>query len=138
MNSGQKAARTQIRRHQLLSQQTERMKKINKILMVVVVATAFTAVNRAQADEPFLSPRAKANQIRHAPSGSSINDPDLVKDRPAGNARAWAQTHRLQATPGAASTVDLAHGPRPTISPKDPRYEQEARRLRELQVAPIK
>lgn len=116
------------------------MKNLNLILMAAVAATAFTSVNRAQADEPFLSPRAKANQIHYAPSGSSINDPDLVKDRPAGNAKAWAQKHRATTFPGTESTVDLVHGPRPTMSPKDPRYEQAARKLREAQyqVAPLK
>jgi hypothetical protein len=114
------------------------MTNVNKILMMAVVAAALTTASRASAGEPFLSPRAKANQVHFAPSGSSINDPDLVKDRPAGNAKAWAQTHRFKTIPGTESTVDLVHGPRPTMSPKDPRYEQEARRLREVQVAPIK
>jgi len=114
------------------------MKNLNRVLAAAVVAVTFTTASRATANEPFLSPRAKANQVHFAPSGSSINDPDLVKDRPFGNAKAWAQTHRATTVHGTESTVDLVHGPRPTMSPKDPRYEQEARRLRELQVAPIK
>jgi hypothetical protein len=115
--------------------------------MLAVVAVAFTTAHRATANEPFLSPKAKANQIRFAPSGSSANDPDLLKDRPFGNAKAWAQQHRAWAQqhsattfPGTESTVDLVHGPRPTMSPKDPRYEQAARKLREsqYQAAPLK
>jgi hypothetical protein len=56
------------------------MNKINKILMAALVTTAFTAVNRAQADEPYLSPRANDNQIRHVAGDTSANDFDLVRE----------------------------------------------------------
>jgi hypothetical protein len=118
----------------------KRMKNLNKILMAALVAAAFTTASRANADEPFLSPRAKANQIRVAPAGTSANDVNLVTNRPAGNAKAWAQAQSLRTVPSTSPTVDLAHGPRPTMSPKDPRYEQAARELREsqYQIAPLK
>ena len=54
------------------------MKNITKILMATFVTFAFTAVNRAQADEPLLSPRAKDTQIRSVP-GNSANEFDLAK-----------------------------------------------------------
>lgn len=56
------------------------MKNVNKIVMAAFVALAFTAANHAQADEPFLSPRAKANQIHHVPGNPSANDHDLVRE----------------------------------------------------------
>ena len=116
------------------------MKNLSKILMAALVAAAFTTASRASADEPYLSPKAKANQIRVAPAGASANDVNLVTNRPAGNAKAWAQAQSLKTAPGTGSTIDLAHGPRPTMSPKDPRYEQAARELREsqYQIAPLK
>ncbi len=56
------------------------MNNINKILMAALVTVAFTAVNHAQADEPYLSPRANDNLIRHVPGGTSANDFDLVRE----------------------------------------------------------
>jgi hypothetical protein len=56
------------------------MKNINKILIAALATAAFTAVNRAQADEPFLSPRAYDNQIRHVASDTSANDFDQVRE----------------------------------------------------------
>ena len=48
--------------------------------MVALVTAAFTAVNRAQADEPYLSPRANDNQIHHIAGTPSANDFDLVRE----------------------------------------------------------
>ena len=84
------------------------MKNLNKVLAVAVVLSAFATASQATADEPFLSPRAKANQPHYAPAGSSINSPDLVKDRPTGNAKAWEQTHRTRMEPSTAVTSSTA------------------------------
>ena len=111
--------------------------KLNQILLAAAVAVAFTAANRAQAGEPLLSPRAQANQPRMV-SGTSANDVNLATNRPAGNAKAWELAQSLKKVPSTGQTIDLAHGPRPTLSPKDPRYEQEARRLQEVQITPLK
>jgi len=48
--------------------------------------------------------------------------------------------YSLRRVPSTGLNVDLAHGPRPTMSPKDPRYETALRELRakEFQVAPLK
>jgi hypothetical protein len=42
--------------------------------------------------------------------------------------------------PSTGRSIDLAHGPRPLLSPKDPRYETALRELRQqqFQVAPLK
>jgi hypothetical protein len=85
------------------------MKNLNKILTVAVVLSAFATASQATADEAFLSPRAKANQPHYAPAGSSsVNDPDLVKDHPAGNAKAWEQTHRTRTEPSTVMTPSTA------------------------------
>lgn len=111
----------------------------NTLLLAVATATLLTVVNTASADEPLLSPRAKANQIRVVP-GSAANDVNLATNRPIGNAKAWDHAQSLRKAPSTGPSIDLAHGPRPTLSPKDPRYDQVARELREpqLQVAPLK
>ena len=69
--------------------------KLNKILLAATVAVAFTAANRAQAGEPLLSPRAQSNQTRMV-SGMTANDVNLATNRPAGNAKAWAQAQSLK------------------------------------------
>ncbi len=109
------------------------------LLLVAATVTVFTAVNTAFAAEPLLSPRAKANQTGMVRSSSS-GDVNLITNRPIGNARAWAHAQSLQTVPSTGPTIDLAHGQRPTLSPKDPRYEQVTRELREaqFQVAPLK
>ena len=119
---------------------------MNKVLLATVVAVAFTAVNRINADEsstsaqtrvvvkPLLSPRAQANQI-HVVAGSTYADTTTI--RPAGNARAWESARSLMKAPG-MDTTDLAHGPTPTMSPKDPNYAQALREMREVQIAPLK
>ncbi len=76
---------TRLRRSKKRSQLTtitnrRTMKKINKILMAALATAAFTAVNRAQADEPYLSPRAQDNQIHHIAGTPSANDFDLVRE----------------------------------------------------------
>ena len=100
------------------------------------MAAALTTVNYAKADGAFLSPRAQGNQI-HVVAGSPVNNPNLVTNRPAGNVRGWANARSLVKTPG-MDTTDLAHGPTPTMSPKDPRYAQALQELREVQIAPLK
>jgi hypothetical protein len=129
---------------------TKRMKNMNKVLLATVVAVAFTAVNRINADEssqgvqpaqtraavkPLLSPRAQANQV-HVMAGDSTYA-DTTTIRPAGNARAWESARSLMKAPG-TDTTDLAHGPTPTMSPKDPNYAQALREMREVQIAPLK
>jgi hypothetical protein len=112
------------------------MKNTNKVLMAAVVAAALTTVNYAKADGAFLSPRARGNQI-HIVAGPSVNAPNLLTNRPTGNVRGWASARTLVKAPGMDMT-DLASGPRPTMSPKDPRYAQALQESREVQIAPLK
>jgi len=122
------------------------MNNLKKILMAILVAAAFTTASRATADEPFLSPRAKANQPHYAPAGSSVNDVNLVTNRPAGNAKAWAQAQSSRTVPGttgAASVGLVSVGYRAVgadgiaASPKV-RQQLDERGTQPIMVAPLK
>ncbi len=109
-----------------------------KFLFAATVAF-LTAVNSASAAEPILSPRAKAlaDSLRTVP-GSTMDmvDRSVRFNSPRGRELAYS----LRRIPGTGSGIDLVHGPRPTMSPKDPRYETALLELRakEFQVAPLK
>lgn len=111
-----------------------------KLLLAPAVLAIFTAVNMASGAEPLLSPRAKAlaDSLRKVPAIE--NEVDLIRDRPVGNARAWELARSFRTVPSTGPNVDLAHGPRPLLSPKDPRYETALREMRynEFRVAPLK
>jgi hypothetical protein len=113
--------------------------KTTKHLLVAAVA-AVTLTLSAQAGEPLLSPRAKelADSLRKVPSsGASV---DLARNIQYGNAKARELTYSLRKVPSTGPSIDLAHAPRPTLSPKDPRYETalRANATREFQIAPLK
>jgi hypothetical protein len=116
------------------------MKTVKHLLVAAAAVVALSVTLSAQAAEPLLSPKAKAlaDSLRKVPGTSS--DVDLTKDRPIGNAKAWELARSFRTVPSTGPSIDLAHGPRPTLSPKDPRYEQAARELRQqqFQVAPLK
>ena len=112
------------------------MKTLNQLLVAAAAVVTLNMAFAARAGEPLLSPRAKANQIRVVPGSSA--GVDTLKDRPIGNAKAWELAQSLRKVPSTGSSVDLAHARRPTLSPRDPRYDQELRRLQEVQVAPLK
>jgi hypothetical protein len=63
----------------------------------------------------------------------SINDLNLIVARAVGNVRAWEIAQGLKKTSEKNSNVDLAHGPRPNLPPKDPRYEMAVMQLRDSQ-----
>ncbi|MGE3312723.1 MAG: hypothetical protein AB7O66_22365 [Limisphaerales bacterium] len=107
------------------------------LVLTAAAATLLSTMNTAQADEPLLSPRAKANQIRTV-TGTSKDK--LDRSITSGSPKGIAMAESLRKVASAGPTVDLAHGPSPTLSPKDPRYEQAVRELREaqFQVAPLK
>ena len=77
------------------------MKNLNKILSVAVAAGALS-ITAAMANEPALSPHAKANQPHYATPGSSLNSTDVVIEHPIGNAKAREQMHRTKTEPLAA------------------------------------
>lgn len=106
--------------------------------MAALAAVTFTL--SAQAGEPLLLPRAKelADSLRKVPGVSS--DVNLATNRPIGNAKAWELAQSLRKVPSTGPSVDLAHAPRPTLSPKDPRFEAawRANAEQQFQVAPLK
>ena len=119
---------------------TKKDKTMKKTILLAVAAVgALTFAASAQAGEPLLSPRAQANQIRVV-SGASASDVNLATNRPVGNAKAWAQAQSLKTVPSTGNNIDLAHAPRPTMSPKDSRYETALREnaTKNFQVAPLK
>ena len=115
------------------------MKTLNHLLIAAAVAVTFNAGLSARADEALLSPRAKENQIRTAP-GTSADQPNLVTNRPVGNAKAWDLAQSLPTVPSTGPSVDVAHAPRPTLSPRDPRFEAAWHENAEqkVQLAPLK
>lgn len=109
-------------------------------LLLAAAVAVFAAVTTASAAEPLHSPKGKAlaDSLRKVPAAHS--DVDLTKDRPLGNAKAWDLARSFRKVPSTGPSIDLAHGPRPLLSPKDPRYETALRELRakEFHVAPLK
>jgi len=63
-------------------------------------------------------------------------DRSVLPGTPKGRELAYS----LRKVPSTGPSVDLAHGPRPWLSPKDPRYETALRELRakEFYIAPLK
>ena len=110
------------------------------LILAVTTAAVLTVISAASAAGPLHSPKGKAlaDSLRKVPAVHS--DVDLAKDRPIGNAKAWELARSFRKVPSTGPTIDLAHGPRPLLSPKDPRYETALRELRarEFQVAPLK
>ena len=108
-------------------------------LLLAATVAVITAVNAASAAEPLLSPKAKAlaDSLRTVPgSTTDMIDRSVLPGSPKGRELAYS----LRKVPSTGPSVDLAHGPRPSLSPKDPRYETALRELRarEFQVAPLK
>lgn len=115
------------------------MKQIHQLVVAAVTFVALEQVARVQAAEPLLSPRLQSLQTRVVP-GSSAGDPDLTKNRPMGNAKAWNAAQSRRTVPSSGREVDLAHAPRPSVPAKDPRYDALLREnaMKQLQVAPLK
>lgn len=109
------------------------------LLLAVAVTGIFSFAASANAGEPLMSPRAKeqAYSLRKVPGTT----PDMI-DRSVklGSPRALELAHSLRKVPSTGPSIDLAHAPRPTMSPKDPRYETalRANAVREFQIAPVK
>ena len=111
------------------------------ILLAVAVAGVFTFAASARAGDVVMSPKAQAlaDSLKKVP-GTSANDVNLATNRPIGNAKAWALAQSLKTVPSTGPSIDLAHAPRPTMSPKDPRYQTALREnaMKNFQVAPLK
>jgi hypothetical protein len=107
--------------------------------LLAATVAVFTAVNSASAAEPLHSPKGKAlaDSLRTVPgSTTDMIDRSVLPGTPKGRELAYS----LRKVPSTGPRVDLAHGPRPLLSPKDPRYETALRELRakEFQIAPLK
>lgn len=113
--------------------------KTLKYLLAAAVVIVGVAVS-AQAGEPLLSPRAKeqADSLRKVPAVA--NQVNLALDRPAGNAKAWELARSVRSVPSTGPSIDVAHAPRPTLAPRDPRYEAawRANAERQFELAPVK
>ena len=97
------------------------MKMLNRQLAAAVVM--FGIVVSTQAVNPLLTPRLQDVHYGLPRVPVSPNDPDLVANRQVGDAKAreMAQSNRI--VPSDGPEIDLAHGPRPTVRPKDPNYD---------------
>ena len=109
------------------------------LLLAAASVALFTLVNTASAAEPLHSPKGKAfaDSLRTVPgSTTDMIGGGVLSGSPKGRELAYS----LRKVPSTGPSVDLAHGPRPAMSPKDPRYEAALRemRVREFQVAPLK
>lgn len=111
-----------------------------KTTILLTVASLLTVISSASANEVRLAPRAQANADSLRRVSGSAGSADLTANRPSGNVRAWETSHSFRKSSGNTSDADLARGPQPLLSPRDPRYETVARELREkgFQVAPLK
>ena len=113
------------------------MKK--NLLFAIAAAAVLTLTASVNAGEPLLSPRAKeqADSLRKVPGTTA----DII-DRSVklGSPKALEFAHSLRKVPSTGPSIDIAHAPRPTMSPKDPRFETalRANAQREFQIAPVK
>lgn len=115
------------------------MNDMKTTLLLAATVAVITAANAASPAEPLRSPKAKALAASLLPPPgptADMIDRSLQPGSPKGRELAYS----LRKVPSTGPRVNLAHGPRPTLSPKDPRYEQVARESREtqFQVAPLK
>jgi hypothetical protein len=109
------------------------------LLLAAATVALLAIVNTASAAEPLHSPKGKAlaDSLRTVPgSTTDMIDRSFLPGTPKGRELAYS----LRKLPSTGPSVDLAHLPRPLLSPKDPRYEMALRELRarDFQVAPLK
>jgi hypothetical protein len=127
------------RQHAATNEERQIMKKT--ILLAIAAAGIFTFTASAQAGEPLLSPKAReqANSLRKVAGTTSDKIDRSVK---VGSPKAIELAYSLRKVPSTGPSIDLAHAPRPTMSPKDPRYEvalrENATRQLDVQIAPLK
>lgn len=103
---------------------------------VVTLVVAFSA----QAGDAFMTPKAKA-QADSLKSVAATTHDKIDRSMQAGTSpkgREAAQS--LRKVPSAGPGVDLAHAPRPLLSPRDPQFEPvlRANAAKQFEVAPLK
>ncbi len=109
------------------------------LLLAVAVTGIFSFAASANAGEAVMSPKAKeqAYSLRKVP-GTTVDMID--RSIQPGTPKSRELAYSLRKVPSTGPSIDLAHAPRPTMSPKDPRYETalRANAVREFQIAPVK
>ena len=115
------------------------MKKLSYLVAATAAIATLGFTQNTRGGDVLLSPHARELQPHIVP-GSSAHDPDLTADRPNGDAKVWTRMRSMQTVPSTGPDIDLAHGARPTLSAKDPRFEValRANAVREFDVAPLK
>ena len=108
-------------------------------LLAAATVALLTVVNTATAAEPLHSPKGTAladSLLTVSGSTTDMIDRSFLPGTPKGRELVYS----LRKVPSIGPSVDLAHGPRPLLSPKDPRYETALRELRarEFQIALLK
>ena len=115
------------------------MKTLKKVLLTAAVV-AIGATFSAKAGEPLYSPKAKeqAASLRKVPTAQ--NELNLAANLPYGNAKALEIAQSIRKVPGTNNDFDLVHATRPSLAPKDPRFDIAWREnaTREFQIAPTK
>ena len=110
-----------------------------KVLLIAAAAATLTLANSALAGDALLSPRAKELQdsLRKVPG---ITEDRIDRSIQPGTPRGRELAYSLRKVPSTGQSIDLAHAPRPTLSPKDPRFEAawRANAEKQFQVAPMK
>lgn len=111
------------------------------LILAVAVAGVLTFAPNSRAGDVVMSPRAKemADSLRRVPGTT----PDMIdRSIQSGTPRSRELAYSLRKVPSTGPSIDLAHAPRPTLSPKDSRYEtalrENAAKQLEIQVAPLK
>jgi hypothetical protein len=111
-------------------------KTMKKTFLLAVAAGIFTVAS-AQASDAFLTPKAKEqmDSVRKVPGTT----PDMI-DRSVKSVSPKELEFRasVRKVPTTGPVADLANAPRPTLSPKDPRFETAWRQNAQVQIAPLK
>ena len=113
----------------------------SNILLAIAVASAFGLAASANAGDALLSPKAQAfaDSLKKVPGTTSDMIDRSVK---VGSPKAIELAHSLRKVPSTGPSIDLAHAPRPTMSPKDSRFEmalrENATKQLEVQITPLK
>ena len=111
------------------------------LIFAIAVAGVFTFASSVHAADVVMSPRAKeqANSWKTVPGITADMIDRSIKSAPP---KVIAQQNSLRTVPSTGQDIDLAHAPRPTLSPKDPNYamalRENALKQLDVQVAPLK
>lgn len=111
------------------------------LILTIAVAGVFSLASNVRAGDAVMSPRAKeqAYSLRTVPGQTADMVDRSIKPM---SPKQADLAHSLRKVPSTGSSIDLAHAPRPTMSPRDSRYEtalrENAARQLDLQVAPLK